>query len=83
VSTVTACSSSMLAAAGIPLVEHGTGTTREEVLALAREHGFSLVLKVVGPVHKSDVSGVTLNIKTTEHLLAEFDRMMCIPASRR
>jgi succinyl-CoA synthetase beta subunit len=71
----------LLAAAGIPLVAQGTGDTREEVLALAREHGFPLVLKVVGPVHKSDVGGVTLNIKTAEHLLAEFDRMMRIPGA--
>jgi acetyltransferase len=71
----------LLSAAGIPLVKEGSATTREEVLALAREHGFPLVLKVVGPVHKSDVGGVTVNIKTTEHLLAEFDRMMRIPGA--
>jgi acetyltransferase len=71
----------LLGAAGIPLVGQGTGTTREEVLALAREHGFPLVLKVVGPVHKSDVGGVTLNIKSTEHLQAEVDRMMRIPGA--
>ena len=35
----------------------------------------------MGPIHKSDVGGVTLNIKTTEHLLAEFDRMMRIPGA--
>ena len=34
--------------------------------------------KVVGPVHKSDVGGVTLNIRTPEHLALEFDRMMNI-----
>jgi acetyltransferase len=71
----------LLAAAGIPLVAEGTGTTREQVLALAGEYGFPVVLKVVGPVHKSDVGGVTLNVKTTEHLLAELDRMMRIPGA--
>lgn len=71
----------LLDAAGIPLVAQGIGSTREEVLALAAEHGFPLVLKVVGPVHKSDVGGVTLNVKTTEHLLAERDRMMRIPGA--
>ena len=34
--------------------------------------------KVVGPVHKSDVGGVALNIRTEEHLALEFDRMMKI-----
>ena len=35
--------------------------------------------KVVGPVHKSDVGGVALNIRSKEVLSAEFDRMMQIP----
>ena len=37
-----------------------------------------MALKVVGPVHKSDVGGVTLNIKSDAHLMAEFKRMMKI-----
>ena len=40
--------------------------------------GFPLVLKIVGPVHKSDVGGVTLNIKSKTHLEAEFKRMIRI-----
>jgi acetyltransferase len=55
--------------------------SREEALALARESGFPVVLKVVGPVHKSDVGGVTLNIRSPEHLLAEFERMRRIPGA--
>ena len=38
--------------------------------------------KVVGPVHKSDVGGVVLNIKSEQHLALEFDRMMQIPDAR-
>jgi acetyltransferase len=38
-----------------------------------------VVAKVVGPVHKSDVGGVALNIRSKEVLAAEFDRMMQIP----
>jgi acyl-CoA synthetase (NDP forming) len=71
----------LLAAAGIPFVKEGVGTTREAMLALAKEAGFPVVLKVVGPVHKSDVGGVTLNIRSPEHLLAEFERMMRIPGA--
>ena len=37
-----------------------------------------MALKVVGPVHKSDVGGVTLNIKSDAHLSGEFKRMMKI-----
>jgi acetyltransferase len=41
--------------------------------------GYPVVAKVVGPVHKSDVGGVALNIRSKEVLQAEFDRMMLIP----
>ena len=34
--------------------------------------------KVVGPVHKSDVGGVVLNVRNAEHLAVEFDQMMKI-----
>ena len=37
-----------------------------------------MVAKVVGPIHKSDVGGVALNIRSAEHLALEFDRMMKI-----
>ncbi len=68
----------LLAAANIPFVKEGVGTTQEEIRALATEAGYPIVMKVVGPLHKSDVGGVTLNIKSEEHLLAEFERMMRI-----
>ena len=35
--------------------------------------------KVVGPLHKSDIGGVALNIRCDEHLLFEYERMMRIP----
>ena len=41
-----------------------------------------MVAKVVGPVHKSDVGGVALNIKTSSHLEYEFDRMMQIEGAK-
>ena len=52
---------------------------KDEVLAFARRTGFPVVAKVVGPVHKSDVGGVVLNIKGEQHLAFEFERMMQIP----
>ena len=36
---------------------------------------------MVGPVHKSDVGGVALNIKSERHLALEFERMMQIPGA--
>ncbi len=65
----------LLNAAKIPLVKENVAITEEEVIALAEEIGYPVALKVVGPVHKSDVGGVTLNIKSQKHLEAEFARM--------
>lgn len=69
----------LLAAASIPLVREKVVTTRAELMTVTEKAGFPLALKVVGPVHKSDVGGVTLNIKSFRHLEAEFNRMMQIP----
>lgn len=65
----------LLKAAGIPVVKESVATTKKEIIALAESIGYPLALKVVGPVHKSDVGGVTLNIKSHKHLEAEFTRM--------
>ena len=69
----------LLRSAGIPVVEEFVSANEEEVLAFARRAGFPVVAKVVGPVHKSDVGGVVLNIKSEQHLALEFERMMQIP----
>ena len=68
----------ILSCAGIPLVPEMVSTSKDELIAFANEVGYPVVAKVVGPVHKSDVGGVTLNIRTAEHLALEFDRMMGI-----
>ncbi|MCQ2265641.1 MAG: acetate--CoA ligase family protein, partial [Bacteroidales bacterium] len=41
--------------------------------------GYPLVMKVVGPVHKSDVGGVVLNVKDEETVIREFNRLIKIP----
>ena len=68
----------ILECAGIPLVPEMVSISKEELTAFANRVGYPVVAKVVGPVHKSDVGGVTLNIRTPEHLALEFDRMMKI-----
>ncbi len=68
----------LLLAAGIPLVKERVATSVRELIAASKEIGYPMALKVVGPVHKSDVGGVTLNIKSETHLRAEFRRMMHI-----
>lgn len=65
--------------AGIPMVPESVSADKEELLAFAEKVGYPVVAKVVGPVHKSDVGGVSLNIRTKEHLAMEIDRLMQIP----
>jgi acetyltransferase len=69
----------LLRLAGIPVVEEFVSADKEEVLAFARKCGFPVVAKVVGPIHKSDIGGVALNIKSEQHLALDFERMMKLP----
>jgi acetyltransferase len=69
----------LFACAGIPMVPEMVSTSKQELTEFANKVGFPVVAKVVGPIHKSDVGGVTLNIRSAEHLALEFDRMMKIP----
>ena len=64
--------------AGIPMVPEMVSDKKETLIEFAQKVGYPVVAKVVGPVHKSDVGGVALNIRTPEHLALEFDRMMKI-----
>ena len=69
----------LLKAANIPMANEYVSSDKEELLAFAKKIGYPVVAKVVGPVHKSDVGGVSLNINTEEHLLFEIERMMALP----
>ncbi len=74
----------ILSCAGIPLVPELVATSKEDLSPLTSNLSpltFPVVAKVVGPVHKSDVGGVALNIRTPQHLALEFDRMMQIPGA--
>lgn len=65
--------------AGIPTVPECVSADKDTLLAFAEKVGYPVVAKVVGPVHKSDVGGVSLNIRTKEHLDMEIERLMQIP----
>lgn len=69
----------LLDAAGIPRVEERVATDAETATAAARELGFPLVMKVVGPVHKSDVGGVTVGVVDEGTVRSEAERMLRIP----
>lgn len=50
----------------------------KEATDAAHELGFPLVMKVVGPAHKSDVGGVVLNVATTDAVKENFERLIAI-----
>lgn len=68
----------LLDAAGIAQKQIRVVDKKQAALDFANEVGYPLVMKVVGPVHKSDVGGVTLNVRDIETVGKEFDRLMAI-----
>ncbi|HOI87095.1 MAG TPA: acetate--CoA ligase family protein [Lentimicrobium sp.] len=68
----------LLDAAGIPRAGEAVVTSAEEALSEAGRLGFPVVMKVVGPVHKSDVGGVVLNVSDAGTVVQEFERMIKI-----
>ncbi len=68
----------LLDAAGINRAKEVVVRTVEEAAAGAREVGYPLVMKVIGPVHKTDVGGVSLNVADDNTLVTEFNRMIKI-----
>ena len=68
----------LLDAAGICRATEYVATDKEAALKAFVEMNGPIVMKVVGPVHKTDVGGVVLNVNSKEQLGAEFDRMMQI-----
>ena len=68
----------LLDAAGIVRAGEAVVTSAEEAVKAAEKLGYPVVMKVVGPVHKSDVGGVKLNVKDAATVRAEFERMIRI-----
>ncbi len=68
----------LLTAAQIPMVQEAVCTTKEACLSEIQKLGFPVVMKVVGPIHKSDVGGIILNINSEEKLADSFDKIMRI-----
>ena len=65
-------------AAGIPRAGEAVVANKEEAILAASRLGLPVVMKVVGPLHKSDVGGVVLNVKNFDQVAVEFDRMIQI-----
>lgn len=68
----------LLVAANIPCADEIVATNKKELENASAKIGFPLVMKVVGPVHKSDAGGVILNVNSVEKVLENFEQLMKI-----
>ena len=67
--------------AGIPRVKEIVASSESEAVLAALNIGFPVVMKVVGPVHKTDVGGVVLNIRNVAQVRKEFHHLFEIEGS--
>lgn len=58
----------LLAQAGLPFAQARHAASREEALAGAEELGYPVALKALGLLHKSDMGGVALGLRSAEEL---------------
>jgi len=68
----------LLDACGIPRAGEVVVTDARKAVEAAGQLGYPVVMKVVGPVHKSDVGGVVLNVINDSEVSKEFSRMIKI-----
>ena len=63
---------------GIPITAFRVAKTEEEALKFADDIGYPLVLKIVSPdvIHKSDVGGVVINLKTPEEVRRAYRKIL-------
>lgn len=68
----------LLTAAKIPLVYEAICKSEQDCIKIIKKTGYPVVMKVVGPVHKSDVGGIVLDITSEEKLIESFNTIMKI-----
>ncbi|MBT8260784.1 MAG: CoA-binding protein, partial [Bacteroidia bacterium] len=69
---------SLLEAAGISVVKEVVTSSINDMLSKIENYKYPLVMKVVGPLHKSDVHGVLLNVRSKDEVRSNFDKLMAI-----
>jgi acetyl-CoA synthetase (ADP-forming) len=63
---------------GIPVTKFMVAKTAEEAVKFAEKIGYPLVMKIVSPdvIHKFDVGGVVVNLKTSKEVEGAFKKIM-------
>lgn len=72
----------ILRACDLPVTRYTVATTWDEAVVGAGEVGWPLVAKIVSPavVHKSDVGGVVVGIRSLDELKRAWEHMITLPA---
>ncbi len=68
----------LLTAAGIPLVEERSCSSAEELEHILTNVRYPIALKLLGPVHKSELGGVLLNIADGDQARSAYAQLMQI-----
>lgn len=71
--------STLLKAANIPIIEEIIISTKNGLQSALSKIAFPIVMKAVGPIHKTDVNGVVLNIGSLEEAFSHYDALIRIP----
>ncbi|MFH1382343.1 MAG: acetate--CoA ligase family protein [Chloroflexota bacterium] len=68
----------LLKQAGVGVVETRLATSREEAVAMSKQLGFPIVLKITSPdvVHKTDAGGVKVGLKTAAQVGKAYDEII-------
>jgi acetyltransferase len=74
--------SKLLSCVGIKVARQDEVQNKNDLLKIADSISYPVVQKVIGPLHKSDVGGVMLNIKNKEELINSFDTLMKIDGAQ-
>ena len=71
-------SKELLKPTGISIIDTALATSEEEAIAISRQFGFPVVLKIASPdiVHKSDVGGVKLGLRTAKQVGKAYDQIL-------
>ncbi len=78
-------SKTLLDAYEIPVTKPVTARTPEDAVAVARQMGYPVVMKIHSPqiTHKTDVGGVILNLASDEAVLRAYDKMTAQAKEKR
>jgi acetate---CoA ligase (ADP-forming) len=71
----------LLNAAGISTVKQESVSSAKMAVEKANKIGFPLVMKVAGPLHKSDSGGVVLNVCDEREVRKVFEQLMQLPGA--